>query len=78
MEHVAERAGLFWPEVKGALSLDNWRDGAEVNRKVMTDAGVWGVPSFKIGELALWGQDRDWLLARMIEDMCHTGDGIMV
>ncbi len=44
----------------------------------MTEAGVWGVPSFKIGELALWGQDRDWLLARMIEDMCHTGDGIMV
>jgi 2-hydroxychromene-2-carboxylate isomerase len=44
----------------------------------MTDAGVWGVPSFRIGEVALWGQDRDWLLARMIEDMCHGGDGIMV
>ena len=78
MEHVAERAGLFWPDVKDALTLDDWRQGAEENRKVMTEAGVWGVPSFKIGELALWGQDRDWLLARMIEDMCHSGDGIMV
>jgi len=78
MEHIAERSGLFWPDVKAALTLEDWREGAEVNRKVMTEAGVWGVPSFKIGELALWGQDRDWLLARMIEDMCHSGDGIMV
>ena len=78
MEFVAERSGLFWPDVKAALTLDDWREGAEVNRKVMTEAGVWGVPSFKIGDLALWGQDRDWLLARMIEDMCHSGDGIMV
>ena len=78
MEHVAEHSGLFWPEVKASLTLDDWRSSVEENRQVMTDAGVWGVPSFKIGELALWGQDRDWLLARMIEDMCHTGDGIMV
>jgi 2-hydroxychromene-2-carboxylate isomerase len=78
MEHVADRAGLFWPELKAALTLDEWRSKAEENREVMTEAGVWGVPSFKVGELALWGQDRDWLLARMIEDMCHTGDGIMV
>ena len=78
MEQVAERSGIFWPEVKAALTLDDWRSTVEENRQVMTEAGVWGVPSFRIGELALWGQDRDWLLARMIEDMCHTGDGIMV
>ena len=78
MEHVAERSGIFWPEVRAALTLDDWRSQAEANRQVMAEAGLWGVPSFKIGELALWGQDRDWLLARKIEDMCHTGDGIMV
>ena len=78
MEHVAERSGLFWPELKGSMTLDDWRTTAEENRNAMTEAGVWGVPSFRIGEVALWGQDRDWLLARMIEDMCHGGDGIMV
>jgi 2-hydroxychromene-2-carboxylate isomerase len=78
MEHVAERSGLFWPELKGSMTLDDWRTTVEENRNAMTDAGVWGVPSFRIGEVALWGQDRDWLLARMIEDMCHGGDGIMV
>jgi len=44
----------------------------------MSEAGVWGVPSFRLADLALWGQDRDWLLARKIEDMCHAGDGIMI
>jgi 2-hydroxychromene-2-carboxylate isomerase len=78
MEHVAEKSGLFWPELKAALADDEWRNLAEESREAMNDVGVWGVPSFKIGELALWGQDRDWLLARKIEDMCHTGDGIMV
>ncbi len=78
MEQVADRSGLFWPEVKAALTLDGWRSSAEENRQAMTDVGVWGVPSFKIGEIALWGQDRAWLLARMIEDMCHSGDGIIV
>jgi 2-hydroxychromene-2-carboxylate isomerase len=78
LEHVADNSGLFWPEVKQALTDDEWRKSAEENRAVMTEAGVWGVPSFKIGDFALWGQDRDWLLARTIEDMCHAGDGIMV
>ncbi len=78
MRVVAERSGLFWPELKAALEQDEWRSIVEENRQLMTEAGVWGVPSFRIGELALWGQDRDWLLARKIEDMCHAGDGIMV
>lgn len=78
MHVVAERSGLFWPDVMAALLQDEWRATVEENRQQMTEAGVWGVPSFKIGDLALWGQDRDWLLARKIEDMCDAGDGIMI
>ena len=39
----------------------------------MYDAGLWGVPSFRLlndqGQqlLALWGQDRLWLFAREIQ-----------
>jgi 2-hydroxychromene-2-carboxylate isomerase len=39
----------------------------------MYQAGLWGVPSFRLlnrrGEsvLALWGQDRLWLVGREIE-----------
>ncbi|MDX1404979.1 MAG: DsbA family protein [Woeseiaceae bacterium] len=78
MQIVAKRCGLFWPELQEAMAKDDWREKAEANREALTELGLWGVPCFKIGELALWGQDRDWLLARKIEDMCHAGEGIMV
>ena len=78
MQIVAKRAGLFWPDLKEALDDDDWRSNVEANREALTEIGLWGVPSFKIGEVALWGQDRDWLLARKIEDMCHGGEGIMI
>ena len=78
MQIVAKRAGLNWPELKEAMANDDWREKVEANRESLTTSGLWGVPSFRIGELALWGQDRDWLLARKIEDMCHGGEGVII
>ena len=49
-----------------------------MNRELLTKVGLWGVPTYKIGEQAFWGQDRDWLVARKIEDLCHGGEGIMI
>jgi 2-hydroxychromene-2-carboxylate isomerase len=77
LRKVTERAGLFWPDVKAALGKSEWRAQCSANRDAMTDAGVWGVPVFRMGDIALWGQDRDWLMARQIEDLCHGGEGIM-
>ena len=78
MQVVAERAGLFWPELQEAFKDEQWRHEAKANREALSDVGLWGVPVLKIGEHAFWGQDRDWLLAHTIEDMCQTGEGIMV
>ena len=78
MQIVAERAGLFWPELKEGMKDDEWRHEAKKNREILSEAGLWGVPTFKIGDQAFWGQDRDWLVARAIEDLCHSGEGIMV
>jgi 2-hydroxychromene-2-carboxylate isomerase len=77
MQVVAERAGLFWPELQEAMKDEGWRDKAAANREALTEAGLWGVPAFRIGEEVFWGQDRDWLLARKIEDLCHGGEGII-
>jgi len=74
---VAERAGLFWPEMCEALKDEGWREQVSKNREELMELGLWGVPSYHIGKLALWGQDRDWLLARKIEDLCAGGEGIM-
>lgn len=78
MQVVAERCGLFWPELQEGLKNEEWRHIAKQNRDDLSAAGLWGVPVVKIGEHAFWGQDRDWLLARTIEDMCHGGEGIMI
>jgi 2-hydroxychromene-2-carboxylate isomerase len=78
MQIVAERSGLFWPDLQTAMKDESWRDKAEANREALIDVGLWGVPTFKVGEQAFWGQDRDWLVARKIEDLCHGGEGIMI
>ena len=77
MRAVTERAGLFWPDVLAAMTKDAWKAAAAENLAALNDAGLWGVPAFRIGNVVMWGQDRDWLLARRIEDLCHSGEGIL-
>lgn len=78
MRKVTGRTGLFWPDVKAAMASDDWRGETEANRDSMMASGSWGVPTVRLGEDVFWGQDRDWLLVRHIEEMCDTGDGILI
>jgi 2-hydroxychromene-2-carboxylate isomerase len=78
MRKVTGRTGLFWPEVVAAMDSDGWRALAEENRESMMDSGSWGVPTMRLGDEVFWGQDRDWLLVRHIEELCDAGDGIIV
>ena len=78
MRKVAGQCGLFWPDVLAAMEDDTWRAKVEENREAMFDSGCWGVPTIRLGDFVVWGQDRDWLLARHIEELCDTGEGIIV
>jgi len=78
MRKVTGRSGLFWPDVIAAMEDDAWRAAVEENRQSMMDSGSWGVPTIRLGDFIAWGQDRDWLLVRHIEELCDTGDGILV
>ncbi len=78
MRKVTGRTGLFWPDVKKAMQSEDWRSDIEANRKSMMDSGSWGVPTFRMGQSIFWGQDRDWMLVRHIEELCDSGDGILV
>ncbi len=71
MRRVTERIGLSWPGVVAAMSSESWRETVQENRSALTEAGLWGVPSFTIGDLAVWGRDRDGLFARQIEYLCR-------
>jgi len=75
---VTGRTGLFWPDVVAAMARDDWREKARANRESMMESGSWGVPTLRLGDFVVWGQDRDWLLVRHIEELCDTGDGILV
>ena len=78
MRKVTGKTGLFWPEVLEAVANDDWATEVHDNRNSMMDSGSWGVPTIRIGEWTTWGQDRDWLVARHLEELCDSGDGILV
>jgi 2-hydroxychromene-2-carboxylate isomerase len=65
---LAERAGIRTDEVDAALAeSQRGLDLAEYNRLALhDDAALWGVPSFRVGELTTWGQDRLPLVAHAL------------
>lgn len=60
LRRIAERAGLPWDEARLAMRDEGWRATAERNRAEMFSLGLWGVPSFRVRDTAVWGQDRLW------------------
>lgn len=64
LKFVVERAGLPWEEARAALAnTEAAAKSAALNAKDLEVYGLWGVPSFRIGELVVWGQDRLPLMA---------------
>lgn len=78
MRKVTGRTGLFWPDVMASMQDDSWQTMADENRVALMESASWGVPTIRLGDFVVWGQDRDWLLVRHIEELCDTGDGILV
>ena len=62
LRKIVERAGLSWLQAKSLIGGQHWQETAEANRQEMFEHGLWGVPSFRVGDVAVWGQDRLWLV----------------
>lgn len=60
---IVERAGLPWDEARAALGDPEAAKAAQTNAADLAVIGLWGVPSFRIGDFVTWGQDRLPLLA---------------
>ncbi len=73
LRRVVEQAGLPWDEARGIVGNRDWEEEFEANRLAMYGCGLWGVPSFRLLDgqretlLAVWGQDRLWLVGREIQ-----------
>lgn len=62
MKRIVTAAGLDWKQARTIIDNDDWRAEAEANRSEMLDLGLWGVPSFRVDDFAVWGQDRLWAI----------------
>ncbi len=73
MRRAVEAAGLDWREAKRVIDSDDWRPMIErFQTEMVEDMGLWGVPSYRLSgtdgepDLAVWGQDRLWVIAAEI------------
>ena len=66
LRRIAERAGLSWADAQAAQQDDAWRQAAEAHRVELLGLGLWGVPSFRVGGTATWGQDRLWVVQQAL------------
>ena len=73
IRRAVEEVGLEWQEAKQHLDSSDWKVITEQNQDEMVDGmGLWGVPSYRLSgpdgepDLAVWGQDRLWLVAAEI------------
>jgi 2-hydroxychromene-2-carboxylate isomerase len=73
IRRAVEEVGLDWQEAKQHLDSADWKVITEQNQDEMVDGmGLWGVPSYRLSgpdgesDLAVWGQDRLWLVAAEI------------
>lgn len=73
LRRVVEVAGLDWSDARPQIGNDLWRAEAEANRSELIGLGLWGVPCFRFGDTAVWGQDRLWVIEDAIRNQSgHT------
>jgi 2-hydroxychromene-2-carboxylate isomerase len=72
LRYVCENAGIPWDGARERLADGADIAYAEANRLDLLEAGLWGVPCYRVGAFAAWGQDRFWMLEELLR---RAGDG---
>jgi 2-hydroxychromene-2-carboxylate isomerase len=67
LRSVLERCGLDWHAAQKKLAAGFDTKAAEAHREALFAAGLWGVPSFRLGDFTTWGRDRMWMLDRLLD-----------
>lgn len=66
LKKVVEAAGLQWSSAQLALKDSSWAEQASHNRDDMMAAGSWGVPTFRLRGVTVWGQDRLPIIEKLL------------
>ncbi len=64
---IIAEAGLPSETFENALPEEIWQEKAERNMQEMLMCGSWGVPTFRVANETLWGQDRLWAIAEVLK-----------
>ncbi|MEQ8692755.1 MAG: hypothetical protein RIC89_18215 [Pseudomonadales bacterium] len=70
--YVVAAAGLDWQQLQAGAGDHDWQAQLNDNLATLTEADLWGVPSFRVtggnqqSAFACWGQDRIWRVATEI------------
>lgn len=78
MKRVVTEAGLDWQRGRTYLKDTSWEKIAEDNRLELLNKGLWGVPSFVVGSVAVWGQDRLWLVEEALRNPTYRDENLFV
>ncbi|MCG8670671.1 MAG: DsbA family protein [Pseudomonadales bacterium] len=66
LKKIIKQSDLDWEQAQKYLGSSDWKEAAQANSEDLNAIGLWGVPSFKYGDLVIWGQDRLWALEETI------------
>jgi len=78
LRRIADRAGLPWADATAALDDEGWRQTADANRAELLSLGLWGVPSFRVRDTAVWGQDRLWAVQQALLSPSGSPNATMI
>ncbi|MEL7547089.1 MAG: DsbA family protein, partial [Pseudomonadota bacterium] len=62
LKTITEEAGLSWDHARKLIGTEDWKPIEDANQEEMLSYGQWGVPSFRVGDVMVWGQDRLWVI----------------
>lgn len=68
LKRLAREAGLDEGACSHMLESGDWRGPVEANAEALQGLGLWGVPSFRVGQRSTWGRDRLWLVERWVAE----------
>lgn len=75
LRRIVDSANLDWAAARSIVGNDGWRVQAEANRRELLELGLWGVPCFRYGDVATWGQDRLWVIEDAMRKGPKTSEG---
>ncbi len=67
LKQILSAAGLSETYIDNALPEEVWKPKAERYMQEMFVYGSWGVPTFRVANQTLWGQDRLWAIVEALK-----------